>query len=101
MLWYCGMWVWRGLEPRGRPVRPAPVKERGLPSDSIISPTRLSTVLSFSVFNHARILTSGVYELCKSYTGKKRFGDERRGTHLFRGGGGCDSSLLPKTHYVY
>ena len=24
MLWYCGSWVWRGFEPRGRPIRPTP-----------------------------------------------------------------------------
>ena len=58
VLWYCGMWVWRGFEPRGRPVRPAPVQ--GLTSDSIIPHAPIDS-LPFSVFNHARILTSGVY----------------------------------------
>ena len=57
MLWYCGTWVWRGFEPRERPVRPAPVK--GLTSDSIVPHAPIDS-LSFSVFDHARILTSGV-----------------------------------------
>ena len=57
VLWYCGTWVWRGFEPRERPVRPAPVK--GLASDSIV-PHALIESLSFSVLDHARILTSGV-----------------------------------------
>ena len=50
--------MWRGFEPRERPVRPAPV--RGLTSGSIV-PHALIDSLPFSVFNHARILTSGVY----------------------------------------
>ena len=48
----------KGFEPRERPVRPAPVK--GLTSDNIIPHAPIDS-LSFSVFNHARILTSGVY----------------------------------------
>ena len=58
MLWYCGTWVWRGFEPRERTVRPAPVK--GLTSDSIVPHAHIDS-LSFSVFDHVRILTSGVY----------------------------------------
>ena len=58
MLWYHGTWVWRGLEPRGRPVHPVPIK--GLTLDSMIPYTPIDS-LNFSLFNHARILTSGVY----------------------------------------
>ena len=50
--------VWRGFEPRELPVRPAPVE--GLTSDSIVLHALIDS-LSFSVFDHARILTSGVY----------------------------------------
>ncbi len=52
------MGVERLFEPRERPVRPAPVK--GLTSDSIVPHASIDS-LSFSVFDHARILTSGVY----------------------------------------
>ena len=58
MLWYCGTWVWTGFEPRERPVRPASVK--GLTSSSIVPHAPIDN-LPFSVFNDARILTSGVY----------------------------------------
>ena len=57
VLWYRGTWVWRGFEPRERPVRPAPVK--GLTSDSIVPHVPIDS-LSFSVFDHARILTLDV-----------------------------------------
>ena len=50
--------MWRGFEPRERPVRPTPVK--GLTSDSIVPHAPIDS-LSFSVFDHARILTSGVW----------------------------------------
>ncbi len=50
--------VERLLEPHEQPVRIAPAKE--LTSDNIPHPP-LSIVLSCCVFNHARILTSGVY----------------------------------------
>ncbi len=58
VLWYCGTWVWTGFEPRERPVRPASVK--GLTSSSIVPHAPIDN-LPFSVFNDARILTSGVY----------------------------------------
>jgi hypothetical protein len=50
--------VWRGFEQRERPVRSALV--RRLTSDIIIPHAPIDS-LPFSVFNHARILTSGVY----------------------------------------
>ena len=50
------MWVWRGFEPRVRPVRPAPVK--GLISDSIIPQAHIDSPLFQRVY--ARFLTSGV-----------------------------------------
>ncbi len=50
MLWYCETWVWRGFEPRERPVRPAPVK--GLTSNNIVPHAPIDS-LPFSVFKHA------------------------------------------------
>ena len=58
MLWYCGAWVWRGFEPRERPVRLATIK--GLTLDSIVPHAPIDS-LTFSVFAHARILTLGMY----------------------------------------
>ncbi len=45
----------KGFEPGERPVRPAPVS-KGLSSDSIVPHAPIDS-LTFSVFDHARILT--------------------------------------------